>query len=61
VFNGLTFDLEHWHYDTFRGTDVRGVIPRQLFTFVLDANGRVAELRFNGVGGDDLRLKRKAE
>jgi CubicO group peptidase (beta-lactamase class C family) len=60
-FNGLTFDLEHWHYDTFRGTDVRGVIPRQLFTFVLDANGRVAELRFNGVGGDDLRLKRKAE
>ncbi|HEY2787242.1 MAG TPA: serine hydrolase [Fimbriiglobus sp.] len=60
-FNGLTFDLGHWHYDTFVGTDVRGVIPRSLFTFVLGADGNVSELQYGGIGGDELRLKRKAD
>lgn len=60
-FNGIKMTLDHWHYDTFVGADVRGVFPRSLFTFALDANGNVEELRYNGIGGDDLRLKRKAE
>ena len=57
AFNGMTFDLEHWHYDTFRGTDRRGVLPRMLFTFVLGSDGKVAEIR-SKVFGDDMRLKR---
>ena len=61
AFNGLTYELEHWHYDTFRGADVRGVLPRMLFTFVLGPDGTVVELRQAGVSGDDLKLKRKTD
>ena len=58
-FNGLTFDLEHWHYDTFRGTARnRGDFPRVLITFGLGADGKVAEVRPQILTGDDLRLKR---
>jgi CubicO group peptidase (beta-lactamase class C family) len=60
VFNGLTFDLDHWHYDTFRGTERRGVLPRMLFTFALGSDGKVAEIG-SKVFGDDIRLKRKVD
>jgi hypothetical protein len=59
AFNGLTFDLEHWHYDTFRGTDRKGVLPRSLITFPLGPDGAVAEARVGVFAGDELVLKRK--
>jgi hypothetical protein len=60
-FNGLKYELEHWHFDTFRGTDSRGVFPKMLFTFVLGPDGSVVELRHTGIGGDELKLKLKAD
>lgn len=59
TFNGLAFDMEHWHYDTFRGKDQRGVFPPLLFTFVLGSDGRVSELKLPPIGGGELTFKRK--
>lgn len=59
AFNGWTFDLEHWHYDTFRGKERAGVLPGILFTFVLGGDGKPAELRTTLVAGDEFKFARK--
>ena len=43
-------DLEHWHYDTFRGAWRRDGFGSDFVTFTLDARGRVASLRLAGFG-----------
>jgi CubicO group peptidase (beta-lactamase class C family) len=45
-----TADLEHWHHDTFRATWRRTGFGRAFVTFSLDARGRVASMRVEGVG-----------
>lgn len=43
-------DLEHWHYDTFRGTWRTRGFGRTFVTFALDRRGRVASLELEGFG-----------
>jgi CubicO group peptidase (beta-lactamase class C family) len=43
-------DLEHWHHDTFRGTWRRTGFGQAFVTFALDARGRVASMRVEGIG-----------
>lgn len=50
TFNGLTFDFEHWHFDTFKAKDQKGVLPGILFTFVVGADANVVEARFSFSG-----------
>ena len=45
----FTARLSHWQFDTFRVTWQDPVIPDGLITFVLDAQGRVAELKLDQV------------
>ena len=59
AFNGLSFNLEHWHYDTFKAKDTRGVLPGILFTFVIGSDGAVVEVRFNFAG--EIKLPKKAD
>jgi hypothetical protein len=40
----LEMTLEHWHYDTFKGTYNKAWIRPELVSFVLDDNGQVAKL-----------------
>ncbi len=40
-------ELTHWHYDTFRIVWQDPVIPDGLLTFILDAQGNVAEMRLD--------------
>jgi CubicO group peptidase (beta-lactamase class C family) len=58
-FHTWTFTLDHWHYDTFRGTDTKGVLPPLLFTFVLGPDGRVSEVKPPAIGGAELTFKRQ--
>jgi hypothetical protein len=57
VFHGLAYDLEHWHYDTFRALDRRKRGPKTLITFSLGSDGKVAALKAD-VFGDTLDMKR---
>jgi CubicO group peptidase (beta-lactamase class C family) len=59
TFNTWTFDVDHWHYDTFRAKDRTGVLPPLLFTFVLGADGKVAEVRWKLFTGEDMVMKRR--
>ena len=49
---GPAFDgtLEHWHYDTFRANWRDPMAGRTMLTFVLGADGKVAQLKAEGVG-----------
>jgi hypothetical protein len=47
AFNGLSFDLEHWHFDTFIAKDRKGVRPGILLTFVLCFETNVVEVRLH--------------
>lgn len=38
-------DLEHWHYDTFKAQWRKPLVGEDLITFVLDAEGKVEEMR----------------
>ncbi len=49
--SGISADLEHWHYDTFRGTWRDRTLGKALMTFVLDERGKVKSLDFEP--GDD--------
>jgi CubicO group peptidase (beta-lactamase class C family) len=40
----LSMILEHWHYNTFKGTYSKAWIRPELVSFVLDDNGQVAKL-----------------
>jgi CubicO group peptidase (beta-lactamase class C family) len=49
---GDVWDLEHWHYDTFRATARNPTFYTSsalYVNFVLDTTGRIAELKFQGV------------
>ncbi|MCY2968045.1 MAG: DUF3471 domain-containing protein, partial [Planctomycetota bacterium] len=46
TFHGLTFDLEHWNYDTFRASERAGVLPKSLVTFSIGGTGAVSGLSF---------------
>ena len=61
TFHGWTFDLEHWHYDTFRAADRDKRVPRFLVNFKLDAGGKVAGLNAKPIADEDetLDMKRK--
>jgi CubicO group peptidase (beta-lactamase class C family) len=59
AFNGWTFDLEHWHYDTFKAVDKKGVLPGLLLNFPIGADGKVSEVRFKLFLGDEITLERK--
>lgn len=43
-------DLEHWHFDTFRGNWRREGYGSDFITFVLDARGEVQSLTLDGFG-----------
>jgi CubicO group peptidase (beta-lactamase class C family) len=57
TFNGYTFDLSHWHFDTFLAKDRKGVLPGIPVTFVLGSDGKVDEVRFQFSG--DMKLPKK--
>jgi CubicO group peptidase (beta-lactamase class C family) len=48
----LVGDLEHWHYDTFRVTWRDNYIPSGLVTFILDAQGKVTEMKIDSPNPD---------
>ena len=58
VFNTFQYDLEHWHYDTFVGTDSTHVMPKVLFTFDQSAEAGVATIRFKPLIAEELRFKK---
>jgi CubicO group peptidase (beta-lactamase class C family) len=45
-----TADLSHWHHDTFRAAWRRQGFGTAFVTFALDARGRVASMRVEGLG-----------
>jgi len=48
---GAAFDgtLEHWHYDTFRAAWRDPMLGKTMLTFVLGADGKVAQLKAEGL------------
>lgn len=64
---GLTAELSHWQYDTFKATFKDPSVDPILVTFGLDAEGKVAEVRMkpaSPLGGydyDDLLFKPVSE
>lgn len=59
TFGSFVHDLAHWHYDTFRGTcRDRAVTEKRLFTFVLNAQGKIAEVKLADDSDSDLVFKR---
>ncbi len=54
---GTEYSLEHWHHDTFIGTDRNRADSRILFPFALDQDGAVVEVRIRQPG-KDIQLKR---
>lgn len=59
-------DLEHWHFDTFRVTWRDSIVypfPRGFVTFVVDAKGKVSEMKIDVPNPDfiftELEFKRK--
>jgi CubicO group peptidase (beta-lactamase class C family) len=60
AFHGWTFDLEHWHYDTFRASDrAKRLEPRFLVRFALGADGKPAGLKAEMIPDETLDMKRK--
>jgi CubicO group peptidase (beta-lactamase class C family) len=58
TFHGWTFDLEHWHHDTFRATDREKRMPRFLFTFSVGDDGKVAGLKAAASDWEKVDMKR---
>jgi CubicO group peptidase (beta-lactamase class C family) len=58
AFNGWTFDLEHWHHDTFRAADREKRVPKFLVTFTLGEDGNVAGLKSAPSDGEKVEMKR---
>jgi uncharacterized protein DUF3471 len=61
-------DLEHWHFDTFRITWRDSIVypfPRGFVTFLLDAKGKISEMKINVPNPDfiftELELKRQEQ
>jgi CubicO group peptidase (beta-lactamase class C family) len=57
-FGPFAAELEHWNYDTFRAIPRDRTQEKQLFTFTLDAKGKVAQLRQGEDPNSDLVFKR---
>jgi len=59
--HGLTYDLEHWHYDTFRAArqDKRG--DKVLVQFLLGKDGEVAGLTSEITEDESITMKRSAK
>jgi CubicO group peptidase (beta-lactamase class C family) len=55
----FTFDLEHWHYDTFRGTSRDRAEGKRMVTFATDSKGRVSEVRLAEASDTDLVFRRR--
>ncbi|HSL72380.1 MAG TPA: serine hydrolase [Longimicrobiales bacterium] len=53
--------LEHWHYDTFRATWADPVLGRSMVTFVLDAQGRPATLKVEGLADFERQFPRPGQ
>jgi hypothetical protein len=60
-FNTFQFDLEHWHYDTFIGTDRTHVLPKNLLTFDQTSDGGVAAVRFKPLISEEFRFKKVSD
>jgi hypothetical protein len=60
AFNGVIFDLEHWHFDTFRATDRNKRLAKFNVTFALNGAGKVSEAKTRLVA-EDLVFKRTPE
>jgi hypothetical protein len=54
----FVYDLEHWHYDTFRGKCRDRAIDKALVTFTLDAKGKVSRVQLQQDDDPDLIFKR---
>jgi CubicO group peptidase (beta-lactamase class C family) len=54
-------DLEHWHYDTFQARWRSRTFPNSQVTFLLNAQGKVEELKLGLPGFADYPFKRIAE
>ncbi len=60
-FNTFIFDLEHWHYDTFLGTDRTHTLPKTLITFDQTSDGGVAAVRFKPLVTEEFRFKKVSD
>jgi hypothetical protein len=58
TFHGWTFDLEHWHHDTFRATDRERRTPKFLVTFSVGDDGKVAGLKATASDWEKVDMKR---
>ena len=58
-FHGFTYDLEHWHHDTFRALDRDKRLARELWTFSLDDRGKVGAIKGTVFDGEAIDLKRQ--
>jgi hypothetical protein len=58
TFHGWTFDLEHWHHDTFRATDRAKRMPKFLVTFSVGGDGKVAGLKAAASDWEKVDMKR---
>ena len=62
TFNEWSFDLEHWHYNTFRASDRAKRLPKTMLSFALDDAGKVSELKTALLAGSDAStFKRTGE
>jgi hypothetical protein len=59
-FMGTTFDVQHWHYDTFRLYDVDKRFPKVLITFQQTNQGKIGSIAMN-VFGEEIDLPRLAD
>ena len=60
-FNTFQYELEHWHYDTFLGTDKTHVMPKVLFTFDQSSDAGVAAIRFKPLVTEEFRFKKVSD
>ena len=56
----IVMDLEHWHYDTFIGTDRGKIWPKLLVTFDQTNDGKVAALRCTPQS-EEIRFKKTSD
>jgi len=59
--NTFKFDLEHWHYDTFIGTDRTRVLPKTLCTFDQSSEGGIVAVRFKPLVAEEFRFKKVSD
>ena len=53
-----TFNLDHWHYDTFAATDPTHSMSRMLITFEQNAEGKVSGVKFAESDNDVQRFRK---